>query len=310
MLTHNLIVLFEVNMDILTINPDDYQGGIGVWASFNPAFTNRNRRNVTEPISGVHVHARKRLGIAKCIDYTFDLVILELSSYGMGFREVANNMMLSYFIAENLGHKIKSLKCPHCGHPHLDEGELNTKPHSHHLCLNCNRDFHDIEESVSNPLMEIRQTMIHRRPEPPVAAVNREVDILKDEYPGGIEMYGTHKALIWTSTVPQESGIHLHCYAEGGKNRLVDDTYGIVDLNGVRLNPTETQLLQAQLISSYLRPFVKTVYCPKCHSPQKDIHDRACTPHVNFTCENCNHSFHEETPCVSNSMFDLLVSDL
>lgn len=161
--------------------------------------------------------------------------------------------MLSYFIAENLGHKLKPLYCPYCKCEHIDEGYFAVKPHAHHLCMNCGKEFFDTEKAISNPLSQVRKVVLSKISEPPTKIVNRLITIDKNEYLGGIELYGTHKALLWTSPIPQESGIHVHCYASGGLKRVVDDTYGVVYLNETLLDLTETQLLQAQLVSKMLK---------------------------------------------------------
>lgn len=296
-------------MKILHLNPNEYKGGVGIWASFKPVFTNRDRRNVTEPITGVHVHARKKIGLVKSIDYTFDKVFLNLENYGMNIVEITKNAILSYFLAENLGLNIISIECPYCGVPHLDEGKFAVKPHKHHLCMSCGKDFFHDEKAISNPLLKIRLAILEQNPEPELIKVTRPLVISKDEYSGGIELYGTHKALIWTSKVSQESGVHIHCYDKGGLSRIVDDTYGQVFLEGNIINSNDVQILQAQLISEYLCDKVKTVYCAKCGQVQNDEGIKIYTPHQDFLCTSCGYKFETDYPIISNRMYDILVKN-
>jgi len=54
---------------------------------------------------------------------------------------------------------------------------------------------------------------------------------------------GEPPAILWTASRPQEKGIHVHVHK--GTERIVDDTFGQVTLNG-------TPLVRAELIAEMM----------------------------------------------------------
>ena len=47
-------------------------------------------------------------------------------------------------------------------------------------------------------------------------------------------IWASTPAIVWTAERPQEFGIHVHIH--NGRERIVDDTFGEVILNGQKLN--------------------------------------------------------------------------
>jgi hypothetical protein len=71
---------------------------------------------------------------------------------------------------------------------------------------------------------------------------NRTVNL--DTYPNCFyAVWASTPAVLWTGDRPQEFGIHVHVY--DGANRIIDQTFGEVLLNGKALNRDE--LLKAMI---------------------------------------------------------------
>ena len=65
-----------------------------------------------------------------------------------------------------------------------------------------------------------------------------------DDYEGhSYTVWASTPAIVWTASRPQEYGIHVHIHA--GTNRIVDDTFGEVILNGKAL--VREELLQLMI---------------------------------------------------------------
>ncbi len=56
---------------------------------------------------------------------------------------------------------------------------------------------------------------------------DRELD-LRDYNGYQVKIWASTPAIVWTSELPQESGIHVHIYQ--GKNKIINDTFGKVTL--------------------------------------------------------------------------------
>ena len=66
-----------------------------------------------------------------------------------------------------------------------------------------------------------------------------------DDYDGkSYTVWASTPAIVWTAARPQEYGIHVHVH--DGENRIVDDTFGEVILNG---KPLERQELVKAMIA-------------------------------------------------------------
>jgi len=216
---------------------------------------------------------------------------------------------VQYYISRFLGRKIKYLFCTHCAEIHLDADYFAVNPHRRHLCHGCGKYFSDSEQAVSNPIMllveqlgDVDKPRVFKRPE-------RWLDIDQTDYPGGLQVWASNPAIIWTAERPEEEGIHVHLYRDVGAEPTTDDTFGKVSIDGVHLDEDFVKHLMAQQALSYLTNKVVSLRCPCCGEDHFDREELAFRPHKQHLCEHCG--VHFETPgrrrvVVSNPLVDIL----
>ena len=85
-------------------------------------------------------------------------------------------------------------------------------------------------------------------------------------------------AFIWTSGINEEEGIHVHAFRENTGMPALDETYGRVTIDGVKLNASMVRTLMAQSALPSLTNRVLPIDCPSCHKAQFDVGDLAFTP--------------------------------
>jgi hypothetical protein len=142
-----------------------------------------------------------------------------------------------------------------------DAGEFAVKPHRKHLCLACGRDFYDIGPSIGNPIALLSQRYGKKRK---VVTPNRPLRVTHADCPGGLQVWGTHAAILWTGPKPEESGIHVHGFKTGEAIPVVDETFDHVEIEGQILDPAQVRLLMAQLAVPALAKRLVSAECPKC----------------------------------------------
>ena len=115
---------------------------------------------------------------------------------------------VAFYISRFLDRTIVGLFCPMCNTPHLDSDWYAVKPHRVHLCHGCNRLFRQEARRVSNPLEMVRHQLgVADAPAEPVRATG-DLDIRQADYPGGLQIWASNPALIWTSPRREQEGIH------------------------------------------------------------------------------------------------------
>jgi hypothetical protein len=284
----------------LEIDPANYPGGIAIWGAVPPVFDTTNM----PAESGIHVHARGSLDDSKEIDDTFDaVVILHRRDLLEAQRtritsEVAVNFYLSRFAQRD----IRLLRCPRCGEVHLDSGYFAVKPHRRHLCHGCGNYFNDTGKAVSNPMaMLSAQVALHAPSRRPVRAP-QTLDIKQAEYPGGVQVWASNPALVWTADRPEQEGLHVHAFAAPDKI-VVDETFDQVRIDGVLLDEKHVQYLMAQSSLPHLANKIVSLKCTECGHPHFDQGDQAFFPHIEHECEACGSHF------VSRSRRRMVVSN-
>lgn len=231
-----------------------YPGGVALWGALPPVIN-----TATVPgESGVHVHARRVAGGKKNIDATFDEVTVIDGDNEV--RLIATSAT-AFNISRLFGQEVKYLRCPRCGEAHIDAGEFAARPHRKHLCLACGRDFYDSEPSIGNPIALVAARYQEGRS---VVAAGRPLKAIHDEFSGGFQVWGTHPAILWTASVPEESGIHVHGFKRGDEMPSVDETYDEVEIDGLKLEAEQIRLLMAQMAIPGLAERLITAECPRC----------------------------------------------
>lgn len=217
---------------------------VGVWCSMPAALS-------TEEIQSrppkIHVHVRPTKGGKKSVDRDFNAMSVLYHDHVRLFNSdditrvnITPPAAFDFVCGLEAGRPMDCVNCSHCGYPHLDLGDFARKPHSKHFCGNCGRDSTWSKKPiVSTPLKpmhdQFARTLKYETP-------NRSLDL--DAHAGcGYTIWASTPAAIWTAERPQEFGIHVHVH--DGANRIIDDTFGEVRLNGALLD--RSVLLQTMI---------------------------------------------------------------
>lgn len=278
----------EINYSkLIEIDAANYPGGVGIWGAVAPVFdtTGYPEKN------GIHVHARKRSDDRKKeIDETVEAVRLKHRRDLLEQRDtlITRETAVNYYISRFLKRKVKYLYCIYCGELHLDGDYFAVKPHRKHLCHACGKYFSDSERAVSNPIELLREESGIAPSE--ICRPDRAISLNQKDCPGGIQIWGSNPAIIWTANRPEDEGLHLHAY---GKNHteIENNTFSEIKLDGILLNEEHIKQFMAQSALEYLKNKVVALNCPKCGSPHFDAGDDGFFPHATHFCHSCGHEF-------------------
>jgi len=280
----NTPVLSE--QEILRITPLEFAGGVAFWGAVPPIYD-----TTKYPIDlGIHVHARSETDGHKVIDKTYKRVIFENTD---GSQHAIEALSAVYYMVSLVFKKVmRVVSCNHCRALHLDKDWFSIHTHKKHLCAACGREFYDTSKGIGNPLMAIKQLCgdddIFRTTVP---AKKKKLDIKQSDYLGGIRIWGSNQAILWTATKSEEHGIHVHCYSETG-TILIDDTFQSVTVDGIELDPEAVRLWMAQTALPHLsEDNFSSLTCPECKKPHCDSDELAYTPHQLHHCEHCKAEF-------------------
>lgn len=268
--------------EVLTVDTRNFVGGVALWGAVPPVY------DTTElPVEmGVHVHARESVGGMKKIDTTYREVSLVGFSNDLLSEAVTISELdaIYHMVSTVFGFKTKYIKCTLCGYPHLDKDWFSVHVHQRHLCSGCGRNFRDSERAIGNPLAWVRQRFDspHR-----THMASKKIKLSQADFPGGIQIWGSNPAIVWTSPLDEEEGIHVHAF---GADPL-DDTFSEVVIDGITLDPTMVRVLMVQKALPHIAGRITKVECPNCHKSHFDAGEHAFTPHDSHTCSNCKSDF-------------------
>lgn len=271
--------------DILTLDLDEYAGGVALWGASPPIYDT----TVLPVERGIHVHARPMVGAAKEIDGSFAAVRIVGSSVPEGGALISEDDAVHFMTSSVFGVKMTNIACVHCGHPHLDADWFSTHAHSRHLCGACGRYFRDLRPSVGNPICGVRQACGVKAPR--LKNAPEKLAIKQSDYPGGIQVWGSSPALLWTSRTAENRGIHVHAFKTHKGPPAIDETYSAVVIDGVKLDPQQVRVLMAQRTLLSLRGRVAAIDCPECATPIFENGLLAFTPQITHTCPKCGACF-------------------
>ena len=271
--------------EVGTLDLDRYPGGVALWGAA-PAVYDTTEQPM-EP--GIHVHARPSPESEKEIDLTYRAVRIvgkELPSDGIVVNEID---AIYYMVSSVFGFPMRFVSCTHCEWPHLDKDVFSVYPHRKHLCAGCGRHFHDQVTGIGNPIVGVRDAcgVCEHKVEP----APETIDIKQVDYPGGIQIWGSNPAFLWTQLKPEAEGIHVHAFLEGQDEPVVDETFCEVTIDGIRLDPVMVRVLMAQNVLPLLRGRVRSMNCPNCSRPQFDAEKAAYVPSQMHTCPECGRQF-------------------
>jgi hypothetical protein len=238
----------------------------------------------------------------KEVDGSYSVVRVQVNNTVV---EITEEAAVAYVGAAILGLPLKHLICPHCNEAHLDLGRFALDPHSKHLCLCCNREFEDTERAVGNPIVLAKLLLNDPTVSRPMRMVQRkplQIDQSDPIFSGGVKLWGTHSAILWTAERAEEDGVHVHAYETGSKVAAPDETYGRVIIEGVELNPRAVRSFMVLQQSELHRDKLELVRCDACgRAVVEDKAPKAITPSTEHSCE-CGHIVRSAQPVIANEM--------
>ena len=271
--------------DTLELNIDKYRGGVALWGAVAPVYdTTRQKLD-----RGIHVHARDDAGEVKKMDRTVRMVRIFSGRLPKEGISVAECEAIYYMVTSIFGFEMRHITCSHCGHPHLDRDWFSVHPHRRHLCAACGRYFWDTEAALGNPICGLRAACGVEADSPRPS--KKELRIRQKDFMGGIRVWGSNPAFLWTGQDREEEGIHIHAFCENGDAPELDETYFQVTIDEMKLDPVMVRILMAQKALSFLKDRVLTINCPSCGEAQFAIGELAVTPVGIHSCTRCGHQF-------------------
>lgn len=267
--------------DILELDVDQYAGGIALWGAVPPIYDTTRL-----PLDfGIHVHARETANGNKIIDKTFRgvrLVGRQLPSDGLLLSEID---AVYFMVSSVFGFDTRHIKCTLCGYGHLDKDWFSVHPHRRHLCAGCGKHFRDTVAAIGNPIRSTQESL-GLFPNKPTKA-KKTLSLRQRDYPGGVQIWGSNSAILWSSKQPEEEGIHVHAYKKDGHAACLDNTFSSVEIDGVKLDPTMVRTLMAQKALPHLDGRVVPLKCDICGAMEFNRGDQAFTPAVDRECSKC-----------------------
>ena len=258
-------------------------GSVAIWGAVSPVY-DTTAQLVEE---GVHVHARRQIGAEKEIDGNFGRAIIKNWEQDKKPLTIATNEAIYFMVAKVFGIKIECVRCPACDYPHLDKGWYSVNPHHEHLCAKCKRGFFEFEPAVSNPLAEIKVPSDALVPRPPPV---QPLKCKQEDYPGGIQVWGTNPAIFWRNQKRGNTGIHVHAF-DGGGDIDFNETVPSLAIDDIALDEDMVRIHMAQSVVPHLRRRVSYIVCPKCETDHFDRGALARAPHKVHICNHCHYKF-------------------
>lgn len=274
-----------LSQDVLDLNIDEYRGGVALWGAV-PAVYDTTRLRMDR---GIHVHARPTPNAKKEMDYTVRAVRILSQSLGEDGIFISELDAIYYMVTSIFDYEMKYVTCSYCGYPHLDRDWFSVHPHRRHLCAGCGRHFTDTQVAVGNPIVGLRLACgvtTHKS-----ELSNRTLEIQQIDFPGGIQIWGSNPAFLWTSDRAEEEGIHVHAFRHSGEQPELDETYGEVAIDGIKLDPMMVRVLMAQSALPSLKSRVISLKCPSCGADHLSVGESAFTPLRMHTCKRCTLEF-------------------
>ena len=272
--------------ETFVLDVDKYKGGIALWGAV-PAVYDTTTLAMDR---GIHVHARVSADAEKEMDRTFRAIRI------LGYPLTDGGIMISeldaiyYMISSVFGYGINDVRCTHCGYGHLDRDWFSVHPHQRHLCAGCGKHFRDIQVGIGNPIAALQQILGGPASKPVLS--KRSLSIRQSDFTGGIQIWGSNPAFLWTANRPEEEGIHVHAFRRPGDEIPDhDETYGEVVIDGIQLDAQMVRLLMAQNVMPSLKNRVRSLDCPKCGNAVCATGVAAYSPICDQKCSECGYGF-------------------
>lgn len=269
--------------ELLALHVADYPGGVAIWGAVPPVYDTTRL-----PLDrGIHVHARHSANIHKDIDATYRGVRLYDAKRGLPADGVVISELdaIYYMVTSAFGFEMKYVECTLCGWPHLDKDWFSVHAHRGHLCAGCGKHFRDADMAIGNPLCRLRDVYGVRgaRTRP----ADRWFRARQSDYPGGLQIWGSNPAIVWTGRGREEEGIHIHAFNGNDERPSIDDTFAGVEIDGISFDAGMVRTLMAQSALPHIEGRIIDITCPECRSAHFDQGNMAFTPHVAHHCDRC-----------------------
>lgn len=270
--------------ETLTLDLANYPGGIACWGAVPPVYD-----TTSLPLDrGIHVHARKKGDGPKLIDQTFRRVILRDDEQNAHVLEELDAVY--YMVSSVFGHAMREVICTLCGYSHLDKDWFSVHGHRRHLCAGCGRQFRDEIVGIGNPIIGIRNSLGLKKHK--VKPSRESLNLKQQDFPGGIQIWGSNPALLWTSSLAEEEGIHVHAFSKDKDiEPFYDETYAAVTIDGVKLDAEMVRILMAQMTLPHISGRIICKACPECGESQFVRGEAAYTPSIDNECLKCGAGF-------------------
>jgi hypothetical protein len=267
--------------ETLTLALDQFAGGVALWGAVPPVYD-----TTCLPLDGgVHVHAREFPEGAKVHDSTFRAVKLIGGKVPKDGITISELDAVYYMVSTVFGFGVRYIECSLCGYPHLDKDWFSIHPHRRHLCAGCGRHFRDTVTGIGNPIAHLQAATGLATREPVPAELS--LDIRQSDYTGGIQIWGSNPAIIWSAAKAEEAGIHVHAFKGESDRPDIDNTFSTVAIDGVTLDPAMVRTLMAQNTLPHIVGRVFPMRCVDCNRPAFDEDEEAFTPEVGRRCSKC-----------------------
>lgn len=238
---HEQLMNYEV--EPYTLNLHDHSE-VGVWCSLPAALSTAE---IEPRPPKIHVHVRDTPEAPKRIDKDFAAITTVYSTRRGLFGDsdftrvdITPPAAFDFVCALEANKEMDCIDCPNCLHPHLDLGDFGKTPHRKHFCANCGRD----STWSKVPIISTPLKPLHDRTATNLTRLMPERRLNLDEYKGhSYTLWASTPAVVWTAARPQEYGIHVHVHE--GRERIIDETFGEVILDGKLL--IREELLQAMI---------------------------------------------------------------
>ena len=260
-----------------------FPGGVALWGAVPPVY-DTTRLGLDR---GIHVHARLIADEKeKEIDWTYRAVsLVGASAQPLRFTELD---AIYCMVSSIFGFKMKEIECTYCGYSHLDKDWFAVHSHQRHLCSGCGKTFRDIEQGIGNPIEAARKALGHKTR---IVPSRKKLKLSQSDFEGGLQLWGSNPAIVWTSQKVEEEGIHVHAFKGGTGDPEIDDTFGEVVIDGIRLNSLQLRTLMAQRALPHISGRISSIKCSSCKRSHFSSDVMAFTPATVHRCKYCRSEF-------------------
>lgn len=285
--------------EVVFLDLDDCRYGTAIWGIVPPVYDS----TLSATSRGIHAH----LSVDRSTHSELSCGALYVKRHDWTRYLLLDTISASTYLATAVfDQKPQYLECPHCGQDHLDVGRDSVIPTQVHFCRDCGSSFKTEDEVISNPLMGLKERLGDPSCNRAKQLARQTLEISHQDFPGGIRLWGSNSAIIWTFSHREKEGIHIHCFGDDPATPILDTTVASVKIDGVALESEFVRYFMAQQNLQFLQPHLRNLYCENCRHPHFDRGIDALVPHSLHACEICGHCFKSKYKSVSNPILNSL----